>query len=636
MIFHYFRVHGYISFSEDHKIKSLEQEFVYVNRRHVKINAISKIIKTLTKDAKLKKNPIVVLFVTAKNSLVNVTYSATKREVGLQYDVLLHGIFHQTFLNLIDEYKSTFSPASKILDTSLNSRSRKRTTTALDSSKGSFNDTPVKKQNIDVKPRQYGLNNRSSFLRNASSSKKDVLFTGLSNMPTVDDSDDDVIFCGPYPDKQPSIKDYARPVTSKKQYSLSSPQPSANKPVMSTPINMIPRNLKIDFFTSTPDTNNDHAITGTYFNDDSFFIDQVTDATDTTTNINDDSLLTEQVANTTHNISHSADLLQGLNIIFHTPVNHAADVKPSPKTPVKHFNDIDVIMMDEPQIDGNISVLNGAACDSSFDMSLNGFDGREITEEEIYMDLPMKKSRNKRFDFFDDDPLQTGIDYDTADQHDTGHERTIECDSVNDRFNNSFNMDSIPDIDTHDISGLLERGTFQTGCEIHSYYDIMSNRYLKPDNNEPSFSSSSLLLDSSFFPTFQFKDVDHDVEEIVEHPVDDDVINEYGAHVERLFNPRYMTYYDPEISSLSMDLSMFINRDDENNLPVEENELGREVVLKRDEFLNITPHWQFNKGFILCTYNRNLFIVDQHAADEKYNFEDLLNNTKILKQPLVK
>jgi DNA mismatch repair protein PMS2 len=46
---------------------------------------------------------------------------------------------------------------------------------------------------------------------------------------------------------------------------------------------------------------------------------------------------------------------------------------------------------------------------------------------------------------------------------------------------------------------------------------------------------------------------------------------------------------------------------------------------------------QFNLGFILAKCSRNhLWILDQHACDEKYNFEQLCKNTVIHEQPLIK
>lgn len=44
---------------------------------------------------------------------------------------------------------------------------------------------------------------------------------------------------------------------------------------------------------------------------------------------------------------------------------------------------------------------------------------------------------------------------------------------------------------------------------------------------------------------------------------------------------------------------------------------------------------QFNLGFIITKLDADLFIVDQHATDEKYNFETLQKTTKIISQKLV-
>lgn len=44
---------------------------------------------------------------------------------------------------------------------------------------------------------------------------------------------------------------------------------------------------------------------------------------------------------------------------------------------------------------------------------------------------------------------------------------------------------------------------------------------------------------------------------------------------------------------------------------------------------------QFNKGFIICQHGDDLFIVDQHASDEKFRYENLCVNHEFTSQPLV-
>lgn len=53
----------------------------------------------------------------------------------------------------------------------------------------------------------------------------------------------------------------------------------------------------------------------------------------------------------------------------------------------------------------------------------------------------------------------------------------------------------------------------------------------------------------------------------------------------------------------------------------------------KQNFTKMNIIGQFNKGFILAELNQEVFIIDQHAADEKKNYESFLNNIKIDKQP---
>ena len=64
-----------------------------------------------------------------------------------------------------------------------------------------------------------------------------------------------------------------------------------------------------------------------------------------------------------------------------------------------------------------------------------------------------------------------------------------------------------------------------------------------------------------------------------------------------------------------------------------EGELRR--VLPRESFLRMEPLGQFNLGFIICRSGADLFIVDQHAADEKHRFETLQASTEIHTQRLI-
>lgn len=60
--------------------------------------------------------------------------------------------------------------------------------------------------------------------------------------------------------------------------------------------------------------------------------------------------------------------------------------------------------------------------------------------------------------------------------------------------------------------------------------------------------------------------------------------------------------------------------------------------INKQDFLKMKLIGQFNLGFIIVDFddNNNLFIIDQHASDEKYNFEKLMASFKINYQLLIK
>ncbi|KAH8321618.1 hypothetical protein KR074_010509, partial [Drosophila pseudoananassae] len=72
-----------------------------------------------------------------------------------------------------------------------------------------------------------------------------------------------------------------------------------------------------------------------------------------------------------------------------------------------------------------------------------------------------------------------------------------------------------------------------------------------------------------------------------------------------------------------------INPNQNNNA---EAELQREIG--KEDFVRMDIIGQFNLGFIIVKLEDDLFIVDQHATDEKYNFETLQRTTQLEYQRL--
>ncbi|XP_071863573.1 mismatch repair endonuclease PMS2 isoform X1 [Bombus fervidus] len=64
-----------------------------------------------------------------------------------------------------------------------------------------------------------------------------------------------------------------------------------------------------------------------------------------------------------------------------------------------------------------------------------------------------------------------------------------------------------------------------------------------------------------------------------------------------------------------------------------ENELKKQLTT--DSFFEMEIIGQFNLGFIITRLKEDLFIIDQHATDEKYRFEKLNNETQLRTQKLI-
>lgn len=57
--------------------------------------------------------------------------------------------------------------------------------------------------------------------------------------------------------------------------------------------------------------------------------------------------------------------------------------------------------------------------------------------------------------------------------------------------------------------------------------------------------------------------------------------------------------------------------------------------LNKTSFQDMQVMGQFNKGFIIAKLNKHLFIIDQHATDERANYEDQLERSPLEKQTMV-
>ncbi|CAI4229968.1 unnamed protein product [Auanema sp. JU1783] len=71
--------------------------------------------------------------------------------------------------------------------------------------------------------------------------------------------------------------------------------------------------------------------------------------------------------------------------------------------------------------------------------------------------------------------------------------------------------------------------------------------------------------------------------------------------------------------------------------PEEQNKAEQEFtrILSKNDFNEMHIIGQFNKGFIIARLKQNLFIIDQHASDEKFNYERFQKKACIENQKLL-
>ena len=78
-----------------------------------------------------------------------------------------------------------------------------------------------------------------------------------------------------------------------------------------------------------------------------------------------------------------------------------------------------------------------------------------------------------------------------------------------------------------------------------------------------------------------------------------------------------------------------INAQNISNIQFDDSIDKLKRVFKKSDALKMKVIGQFNLGFIIGKLNNDLFIIDQHATDEIYNYEKLIKNHKIKSQPLL-
>ena len=168
---------------------------------------------------------------------------------------------------------------------------------------------------------------------------------------------------------------------------------------------------------------------------------------------------------------------------------------------------------------------------------------------------------------------------------------------------------------------------------VQSETEIQSE--IERDKNDFStFEKHSDIKDEESSPIIweSFKGTDH----VMKHARNARIkARKYRKHLQQLHFERQYPANGDQL------LSMKKNGEDFEYSPIslhsqDKSSNSKHVRLQKEDFLSMEIIGQFNLGFIIARCrNNHLWMLDQHACDEKYNFERLCETTVIHEQKLI-
>jgi len=126
---------------------------------------------------------------------------------------------------------------------------------------------------------------------------------------------------------------------------------------------------------------------------------------------------------------------------------------------------------------------------------------------------------------------------------------------------------------------------------------------------------------------------------------DDNILHSVNKPITIQFNLKKLSntitrkrliYDKMESNKYNMELDKYSTNDKLEDC--KRNILASDKIIKKfekDDFSKMEIIGQFNKGFIISKLNSDIYIIDQHASDEKITYESLLFNVKLIRQPTI-
>ena len=113
---------------------------------------------------------------------------------------------------------------------------------------------------------------------------------------------------------------------------------------------------------------------------------------------------------------------------------------------------------------------------------------------------------------------------------------------------------------------------------------------------------------------------------------------EKKIEIKKIDNFKEISKLEEEYSEIDLKSKIFSDVDLSSNLGelLPEPEVSTSQIIPKHAFSCMKFIGQFNNGFLLCKYKNLLICIDQHAADEIYNYEKILDSFSRKKQTLLK
>ncbi|XP_003702377.2 mismatch repair endonuclease PMS2 [Megachile rotundata] len=332
----------------------------------------------------------------------------------------------------------------------------------------------------------------------------------------------------------------------------------------------------------------------------------------------------------------SSSILNNINIVFGKKASNGLvklELLPPDEATLQEYNLANDVVIDF-EWESYVSTCDHSVGRSSPDRQFFYVNGRpcDLTKVNKLINHIYHRYNNKQYPFIF---LNLKLDKQSTDINVTPDKRTIFCTqerlilatlkfsliSVWDKLQANLNIKPISELNFGTKRGISPTNTDRPAKRFQNLY-ISSDTKHSEENN-----------------------VQHDsTNKVIEY--DDNVQNNIVGPVKKLDNTEMLINISTikqklqEKRVISLKSNMAVNTKIKYKVQMEctknstaEDELKRELT--KESFLKMEIIGQFNLGFIIARLEEDLFIIDQHATDEKYRFEKLNNETQLKTQKLI-